>query len=63
MAHYWNPTNYNNSGDLVIPIELSDPAIFPHDLDNIDKIYNLARGSYPFEINTKTRWYQNPSDF
>ena len=59
MAHYWNPTNYNNSGDLIIPIELSDPAIFPHDFDNIDELYNLARGSYPFEINVKTRWFKN----
>lgn len=30
MAHYWNPTNYNNRDDTVIPIELSDPKIYPH---------------------------------
>jgi len=33
MAHYWNPTNFNNRDDLVIPIELADPNIFPHGFD------------------------------
>ena len=30
MAHYWNPTNFNNRNDLVLPIEISDPKLFPH---------------------------------
>lgn len=30
MAHYWNPTNYNNAEDLVIPKEISDPKLYPN---------------------------------
>ena len=61
MAHYWNPTNYNSRDDLVVPLELSDPSIFPeHKLDEVDELYRLARGSYPYEINAKTRFYENP---
>jgi hypothetical protein len=61
MAHYWNPTNYNSRNDLVVPLELSDPSMFPeHKLDEIDELYKLIRGSYPYEINVKTRFYDNP---
>ena len=63
MAHYWNPTNYNNRDDLVIPVELADPALFPHTLDDMDELHLKARGSYPYEINTKTRWFNSSSNF
>ena len=36
MAHYWNPTNYNNRDDLVIPVELADPILYPHHHDDMD---------------------------
>ena len=41
MAHYWNPTNYNNADDLIIPKELSDPELLQTDyqLDTLDKLF------------------------
>jgi hypothetical protein len=36
MAHYWNPTNFNNRDDLVVPLEISDPEVYPHPFENID---------------------------
>lgn len=61
MAHYWNPTNFNNRDDLVIPIELADPEVFFHELDKVDELHKIVRGSYPYEINVGTRWYNEPS--
>lgn len=61
MAHYWNPTNFNNRDDLVIPIEISDPQIFPHELDEVDQMHFLVQNSYPYELNVKTRWHRNPT--
>ena len=36
MAHYWNPTNFNSRDDIIVPIELADPTIYPHPEDKVD---------------------------
>ena len=62
MAHYWNPTNFNNAGDVVIPPELADPKIYPqykYQPDNMDKLNLAVQKSYPFEINIRNRWYND----
>jgi hypothetical protein len=28
--HYWNPTNYKNKWDLIIPVELASPQKYPN---------------------------------
>jgi hypothetical protein len=43
MAHYWNPTNYNNPQDLILPIEIADPSYYPHDLDEMDELFFSER--------------------
>lgn len=55
MAHYWNPTNYNNRDDLVIPDELSDPKLFSsgYQLDTLDKLFFEVRKHHHYEINAK----------
>ena len=64
MSHYWNPTNYNNRDDLVVPVELSDPQFFPeHTYDKVDKMFQKVQGGYPHEINPKKRWFRNESDY
>lgn len=63
MAHYWNPTNYNNSADLVIPLELANPEVYDHKLNNMGILYNAVKKEYPFEVNVPQRMYNNPKNF
>lgn len=66
MAHYWNPTNYNNRNDLVVPPELANPKLFPdnhYKFDAMDEFFRSVRGSYPFELNAQTRWYEKPEQY
>ena len=63
MMHYWNPTHYNNRNDLVIPLELADPELYPHELDEVDELHLIVQGSYPFEINTRRRWHSDVSHY
>lgn len=62
-AHYWNPTNYNNSQDLLIPIELANPADFPHSLDSMDRLYCAVKGENVYEVNVPKRWYNDASKY
>jgi hypothetical protein len=59
MAHYWNPTNYNNAADLIIPDELSNPVLLQtsYKLDTLDQLFLLVRKHHHYEINAKHRWY------
>jgi len=40
---------------------LADPKDYPHDLDEIDDLYNAVTGGYVFEINVEKRWYNDKS--
>lgn len=50
IAHYWNPSNYNNDDDILLPIELADPKYFPHDYDSMDKLYYAVNNYYPHQF-------------
>jgi hypothetical protein len=63
MAHYWNPTNFNNPQDLTVPIELADPATYPHAYDSMDKLHFAVQGAYPHELNVPKRWYKDGEGF
>jgi hypothetical protein len=54
--HYWNPTNYKNRDDLLVPIELSSPTMYPKkQLDAVDRLYKAVLGYWPWETNVKTK--------
>jgi hypothetical protein len=63
MAHYWNPTNYKDEKELCVPLEIADPAEFPHDLDVMDELFYEVRTHYPWDFNVKERWFNPENSF
>lgn len=51
--HYWNPTNYKEIEDLVVPPELDIKRIASPDA--MDRLMKKVRNHFPWEINVKTR--------
>jgi hypothetical protein len=54
--HYWNPTNYKNKLDLVLPIELASPQQYPQKtIEAVDRLCRALLDQWPWEINIKSK--------
>lgn len=58
--HYWNPTNYLEDKDLVIPDELAAKVA---STDPIDLLFLAINKAYPWEVHTPRRWYNKESSY
>ncbi len=46
-AHYWNPTNFKDKRDFIVPIEIASPWDFPEKvIDTMDDLFYAVRGHY-----------------
>ena len=55
-AHYWNPTNFLDKRDFIVPIEIASPWDFPEKVnDAVDDLFHAVRGHYSWQYSAKTR--------